>query len=243
MNIRLLLFFLLILNLCFSQEEAKRLILDSEPITKQNITKEDLEPYLEDEDFNYEIVESEETAVDRFLQWLKNGLRSLFESIFGVEAAAGILLFIIRILPYLLLGFLVFLLLRFFIRVNSSALMGKTQAKGEVQISEEEKIIKNEDILALIKTAIANGDFRLAIRYYYLLALKYLSTDGHISWEPQKTNEDYLKDLQHTDLLADFEKITRVYDYIWYGEFKIDANGFNLLKHDFESLNSKLQQK
>jgi hypothetical protein len=235
------LFFLLALPLLvFSQEQKKALLLDEDPIYSQQITEEDLRPYQEDDDFNYQTIDAEESAFQRFVQWLKNALNSFLESIFGVEAAAGIILFLFRILPYVLLGFLIFMLLRFFLKVNSNPIVGKKQAQGEVKISEEEQIIKNENIVALINSAISNGEYRLAIRYYYLLALKHLTVNNRIVWKPQKTNDDYLKELEHTDLKLDFEKITRIYDYIWYGEFEINARRFNTLKTDFEQLNSKL---
>jgi len=232
---------LLCSGLLASQETGDKLIMDDAPLSIQEISESDLEPYTSDDTFNYTIEATEPNALDQFLLWLQSMLQSFLEAIFGVEAASGILLFIIRILPYLLLAFLMFLLLRFFLKVNSNSLIGKSQAKGEVQISEEEQIIKNEDISALIKSAIANGNYRLAIRYHYLLVLKHLSLDQHITWEPQKTNEDYIKEVKDLDLKSDFEKITRIYDYIWYGEFGIDAKGFQILKTDFDNLNSKLE--
>jgi len=237
------LFFLLAIPfLVFSQEQKKELLLDEDPIYSQEITEEDLKPYQEDEDFNYQTIDAEESAFQRFIQWLRNALNSFLESMFGVEAATGIILFIFRVLPYILLGFLIFILLRFFLKVNSNRIVTKSQAKGDVMISEEEQIIKNEDILALINSAISSGNFRLAIRYYYLLALKYLTVSNHIVWKPQKTNDDYLKELEDGDLQSDFEKITKIYDYIWYGELNVTAARFEMLKSNFEHLNSKLNQ-
>ena len=237
---RIIFICLLCVKIGFSQEDVKGIPIDKDSIIEQTISENDLESYRSDDNFNYNTTEAKENALDRFFQWLRNGLRKFFESLFGVKGAAGILLFIFRILPYLLLAFLVFLLLRFFLKVNSNRPIGKTQPKGSVLVSEEEQIIRNENINALISTAIANGDFRLAIRYYYLLALKHLTLKELIIWEPQKTNKDYLQELQTSRFKADFEKITRIYDYVWYGEFAIDDHRFNSLKNDFEALNSKL---
>jgi hypothetical protein len=36
------------------------------------------------------------------------------------------------------------------------------------------------------------------------------------------------------------KKITRIYDYIWYGEFQINSEAFNQIKMEFEILNSKI---
>jgi hypothetical protein len=140
--IRYCLLLLLFQNISFAQEKESPIIIDSDPITRQAISESDLEPYKGDEDFNYSIEDIEKNALDKLVIWLKNGLSSILESLFGVEGAVGIVLFIFRVLPYLLLGFLVYLLLRFFLKVNSSALIGKTQDQGEVYISEDEQIIK-----------------------------------------------------------------------------------------------------
>ena len=224
----------------FSKQEIEKALIDTDTIIQQSISESDLESYRNDDHFNYTTIETQESALDRFNRWLRNSLNKFFESLFGVESATGILLFIFRVLPYLLLAFLVFLLLRFFLKVKSNGIIGRTQPRGEVYVSEEEHIIKNEDISALITKAISDGNFRLAVRYYYLLSLKHLSLKEFIIWEPQKTNKDYLKELRVTDFKSDFEKITRIYDYVWYGEFTIDHSRFNSLKNNFEILNSKL---
>ena len=99
------------------------------------------------------------------------------------------------------------------------------------------EIIKNEDIDALIAEAVNQKNYRLAIRYYYLLALKKLTETNHIEWKPQKTNEDYINELQASGYKPDFVNITKIYDYVWYGEFNVDAIKFESLKLPFQSLN------
>ncbi len=227
-------------QLAFSQQDEQPVILDDSIIDKQEISEEDLKAYKTDDDFNYIEVEAEESFLDRAYRWLQNILRKFWEAIFGVGTAQGFLYFIFRILPYILLGVLIFLLIRFFLKVNSSRLIMKTNAQGSVTITEEEQIIKNEDIPALIKEAINQKNYRLAIRYYYLLSLKYLSENDTIAWQPQKTNEDYIKEITKTNLKDSFKNITRIYDYVWYGEFGVDALKFEALKQPFENLNQSI---
>ena len=237
---RVLLFCLCIGQLTFAQQNEQSVILDDTIINTQEISEKDLEAYKADEDFNYIEVEAEESFIDKAIRWLKNILRKFWESIFGVGTATGFLYFIFRILPYILLGFLVFLLIRFFLKVNSNRLIMKSKEQGSIAITEEEQIIKNEDIPALIKEAIKHNNYRLAIRYYYLLSLKYLTENETISWQPQKTNEDYIKEINKTNLKDSFKNITRIYDYVWYGEFGVDALKFEALKQPFENLNKSI---
>ncbi len=226
--------------MAFSQEEIRPDYYDDSNIEKQTISEKDLETYKADEEFNYTEVKKEENIFDKFVRWLRNLLRQFWESIFGIGSVTGFLYFIFRVLPYLLLAILIYLLIRFFLKVNSNNIIGKQQEKGQISYSEEEQIIKNEDIDALIHQAIKQKNYRLAIRYYYLLALKKLTETDNIEWQPQKTNEDYITELDNTYYKPDFENITKIYDYVWYGEFNIDAVKFESLKLPFESLNKTI---
>ncbi|MBT8244878.1 MAG: DUF4129 domain-containing protein [Winogradskyella sp.] len=227
-------------SLVFSQEKIAPDYYDDSTLEKKTISENDLESYKNDDDFDYTEVKKAEGAFDKFVRWLRNLLRKFWEAIFGVGTAGGFLYFVFRILPYILLGVLIYLLVRFFLKVNSNSITTKSQAKGKVFYSKEEQIIKNEDIDALIEQAINQKKHRLAIRYYYLLALKKLTEANKIKWEAQKTNEDYIEELNQSHLKVDFENITRIYDYVWYGEFTVDAFKFENLKLPFISLNKTI---
>ena len=227
--------------LAIGQKEKQPDYYDDSTLEKQVITENDLKNYKNDEDFNYEEAVKEESILDKFLRWLRNILRQFWEAIFGVGTASGFLYFIFRIVPYIMLGVLFYLLIRFFLRVNSNNLIGKNQEKGQIVFSEEEQIIKNEDVNTLINEAIKQKNYRLAIRYYYLLSLKILSENKKIEWQLQKTNEDYIKELSASAYKIDFENITKIYDYVWYGEFPVDAFKFESLKLPFESLHKSIK--
>lgn len=227
--------------LSYAQQEKQPTFYDNSTIEKQTITEQDLESYKADEDFDYTETKKEDNFLDKAIRWLQDILTVFWEAIFGVGTATGFLYFVFRILPYILLGLLIFLLVRFFLKVNSNNLIGKAQKEAEVNFTEEEQIIKNEDINALIQEAINQKNYRLAIRYYYLLSLKHLTEADTIDWQPQKTNEDYINEISEQHLKFDFENITKIYDFVWYGEFNVDALRFENLKLPFQSLNKAIQ--
>ena len=101
--------------------------------------------------------------------------------------------------------------------------------------------MKNEDINQLILVAIKNQNYRLAIRYYYIQTLKFLTEKNIISWESEKTNLDYIKEIDDGILNSDFKNVTKIYNYIWYGEFSIDELKFEKLKNTFETLNKSIK--
>ncbi len=238
--LKTIIFCLICSTLAYGQQE-ELVVEDDSTIEIHEINDEHLESYRTDEDFIYIEVVQEESFLDRIWQWIKNRIQDFFEWLFGVDVATGILKFIFNVLPYLILVLLIFLLIKFFLNVNSKSIVTGQTNKPTMQFIEDEQIIMNEDINALISEAIKQKNFRLAIRYYYLLSLKYLSAKHVIDWLPQKTNEDYINEIEQESLQNDFKDATWIYDYIWYGEFAIDEIRFNSLKSTFETLNNSIK--
>ncbi|WP_339713237.1 DUF4129 domain-containing protein [uncultured Kriegella sp.] len=209
---------------------------DNSSLTIQKIEAADLEAYQNDPDFNYEILKTDATWWNDFKTWAGNLLLQFFEWLFGVEKAAGFLLSFFKWIPYILLGVLIFILIKFFLNINATGMQRAKNNQGLVSLSEEEHIIKNEDIQQLIKKALEGQNYRLAVRYYYLYILQLMSEQELIAWEPQKTNDDYLKEIKRQELKLPFGKITRLYTYIWYGNFDIDEIGYKRAETFFSSL-------
>ncbi len=96
--------------------------------------------------------------------------------------------------------------------------------------------IQEIDFNALIHKAIKNNDFRMAIRYHYLLLLKQLDYNKVITFENQKTAYDYELELDGTKYSVGFSKATYYYTYIWYGGFYIDENEYASTSSTFSKL-------
>lgn len=95
--------------------------------------------------------------------------------------------------------------------------------------------IESADISTLIKNAENDNNYRLAVRYYYLLVLKTLSINNYIKFEDDKTNNEYLNDLNNTAFSKDFAYTSYLYNYIWYGEFPLNIDKYNKAKSNFLS--------
>ncbi|WP_156113384.1 hypothetical protein [Wocania ichthyoenteri] len=96
--------------------------------------------------------------------------------------------------------------------------------------------IENADINTLISNAEKDNDFRLAIRYYYLLVLKHLSLKNHIIFEDDKTNVEYLNEINNKPFSKKFAYASYLYNYIWYGEFPLNKEKYNKARHHFSTL-------
>lgn len=107
--------------------------------------------------------------------------------------------------------------------------------------SEEEYIdIHTADISRITDQAIANGDYRKAIRLMYLGLLKKLSSKKLINWEENKTNRDYYYEIKNKAIRKDFEETTYMYEYSWYGDIEVQKNQFEFVQNSFNKLLKKL---
>lgn len=225
----------------YSQSDSiTRVQYDDELIQIQKFDSNRLDNYRKDSKFDYSEVSESNWAKD-FANWLEALFSSLKNKIFPNIEFNGFWNTFFQILPYLLIVFMVFLLFRFLINAESRSLWRKKSFGLEVEISSEEDILKNEDITLLIKKALSDQNYRLAVRYYYLYSLKLLSDKGLIAWEPEKTNADYVKELTLTHQKQDFMKITRIYDFVWYGNFDIGEEQFYMTEKEFNHLEESLQ--
>ncbi|MEI9944834.1 MAG: hypothetical protein WDN26_11500 [Chitinophagaceae bacterium] len=131
-------------------------------------------------------------------------------------------------------------LLAIYLSGNSVGLFRKSKTIAQAESEEE-----TEDIFAInyqkeIDKATAAGNYRLAIRLMFLRVLRGLADKNVIKFTQDKTNFDYLLQLNNTPWYANFFRLTRNYEYAWYGHFDVDKEKFNVIKKEFESFERQL---
>lgn len=110
-----------------------------------------------------------------------------------------------------------------------------------------EHYVMNENIhdinlSELVAQALVQNDYRLAVRYNYLLVLKKLSDKKLIEWKITKNNRSYADDLQQSPLQIGFLKITALFEYVWYGEFNPDEKDYQIVNSEFIIFNAKTER-
>ncbi|WP_121665770.1 DUF4129 domain-containing protein [Mesonia aquimarina] len=204
--------------------------------------EERIASYKNDDDFNYIEKNTELSWWQRFKNWLSNLWRRFIFWLVGDYSPGGLVAFLVKVAPYVIitaiLGFIVWL----FIKLNPAMNLTKKAKTPDVILSEEEKIITQENIPSLIKEALKNNDYRLAVRYYYLLILKELKEKEIIDYQFQKTNHEYIVEISTEKLRENFDQITRLYDFIWYGNFSVSKEDYALAKQAFESMQKNIKQ-
>ena len=113
----------------------------------------------------------------------------------------------------------------------------------KVKVGDEEA--ETEDIFGIqyqreIARAEQANNFRLAIRLHFLQLLKTLSEKDIIRYQQDRTNFDYLMQLSNGGYYKDFFRLVRNYEYAWYGKMDPGAEGYAIIKKDFEQINSRL---
>lgn len=85
--------------------------------------------------------------------------------------------------------------------------------------------------------AIAEGNYRLALRMQFIKVLQILSEQEIISWKPDKTNRHYLRETRHHEWHQTFKSLIQSYEWVWYGNSEIGQSTFNELNPQFEYFN------
>lgn len=221
----------------------RELKLDTAPSpTPLYIEEDQIRAYKEDPEFDYKRELEQDNWWTRLKKYVWLQYQRLLDWLFADYEANSLLRFFIEILPYLVLAGVIYLAVWVFNRINPAAGLLNEPAEGRVFLSEEEEIIKSRNISELIAKAIEAKDFRLAIRYYFLLILQQLTQKGVIDYNFGKTDADYLGEIGEENIQKQFKQLTRIYDFIWYGNFDATEPQFLRSKKEFERMQDLIQK-
>jgi hypothetical protein len=141
-------------------------------------------------------------------------------------------------LAYILVGLvLVFIIYQLFFKNPM-----RTNKKVESVIQEELPIEKPvSELERLLSKFIQEGNYREAVRIYFIFIIKALREKGWIQWEKKKTNTAYLFELRNRKQYPSFSQATLIFEIIWYGDRMIDEAQFKLIRPQFEELLKSIQ--
>jgi hypothetical protein len=154
------------------------------------------------------------------------GQRSWFQTLMWVIIIGGFAGFII-----------------WFLAGNNAGLFRRRQKL--INSNEDEETI-TQDIFAInyqkeIDKASQQGNYRLAVRLMFLRLLKELSEKNIIQYKQGLTNAEYLAQLNRTTYYPTFFRLTRNYEYSWYGLFDVSAEAYSVISKDFINFSNQLR--
>lgn len=195
----------------------------------------------DDPALDYQEHQETENAWTRFKQYLDLQWNRLLDRIFGNEEASGVLLWLLESIPYLILFSVLALLIFVFTRLDPGSVFLSRSRLEKNQFSQEEKIIRYQDIPSLIQDAVERQEYRLAIRYHFLYILQQLSLKNIILYDKTKTDADYAEEIKEGGLRTGFKEVSEIYDFIWYGYFETGEGSYTEFAQQFRELERMIE--
>jgi hypothetical protein len=150
-----------------------------------------------------------------------------FSSVFGI---------IFWILAIGLFGYLVY---RLFLSNSSIFSKNRRNISSAIEVTSVEN---SNDPDAMLRAAIRDGNYRLAVRYLYLQVLARLSEKKFIQVNSNKTNYEYVNEVRKHKFANEFASLTLQYEYVWYGEYPVDEKLFEQIQGSFNQFNKNLSR-
>ncbi len=126
--------------------------------------------------------------------------------------------------------------IRWYLADSNVGLFRKKNVTSDTgNIGEEEM---PEDIFAInyqkeIDKAVGQGNYRLGVRLHFLQLLRMLADKNIIQYKQDRTNLDYLMQASSTRHYTSFFRLTRHFEFAWYGHFEVDEPAYRQIEEQF----------
>lgn len=217
----------------FAQAKNEPVIqIDSSNISPAKFNKEEIDHYKDQKEFQYDELQVRQLSIwDRFWMWFWNMISRLFAT-----AASN------SLSRYFFIGLGVALVLYIILKaIGTENIFSKKSKEAILPYDVITENIHEIDFDEQLQRLISEKKYRLAVRLLYLKALKKLSDAEIIQWQPDKTNYNYLAEINKPELRDDFSKLTLQFDYIWYGDFPVDEHKFEPINQSFNQFNNQIK--
>ncbi len=210
--------------------EQDTLQIDTTSVEKRHF--ENLKGIYTGEEFVYDRTVESSGWWTRFKLWLSAFLQKFFE-MKGEGQSSELTDLVLKIGAVVIFLLVIFFVFKAVMNSEGKWVFGKGSDKNIFPVNDIEANIHVTDFKALIASAEAEQQYRLAIRYYYLWLLKDLTHAEIIEYDVEKTNSDYQNEITSKSIKDQFSYTSYLYNYIWYGEFDVNEIEFIKAKEAF----------
>lgn len=189
------------------------------------------------EDFSYETIKPKESFWSRIERKLKKFLQSVFGEA-NPKTSARLINAFLWLLAIAALAVALYYTLNYLASRQGNFMFGRKNRKISI---EDKDVVENIHEINFAESIIKferEKNYRYAVRYQFLQVLKKLTDKNIIDWNPEKTNRDYLSELQNDNLKKHFRELVHIFDYVWYGEFEIDEASYANFREKFTAVKS-----
>ncbi|ARS35499.1 DUF4129 domain-containing protein [Pontibacter actiniarum] len=194
-----------------------------------------LEELRANEDFEYY---EEARPANTFWERLKRRLQQWLEEVFYRGSASGLW----QVLIYLAIAAAIVYLVVKMQHVDIGSLFGRKTASIATPYEVLDENIHEMDMVALLEEAVAQQNYRKAVRLLYLQSLKQLTDLGLINWQPGKTNRSYIAEIKPAAIRQEFEQLTGMFEYVWYGGAGLGQEFFASAQAEFQQFDARVKQ-
>ena len=208
---------------------------DSSSLQVRQFSKNEINTYKKDKAFRY--VTDDAPADNGLFERLVYAVTRFLGHIFGAHVGKTS---VYTLLLYGLMIFGVVMLILQFFKITPQSLLSRSAPSISV-VSEDGENIHDIDFDKLIRQSAAQGNYRLAVRFWYLSMLKVLSDAQLIKWQISKTNYDYYYEIKQP-LRTDFLALTTTFENSWYGNHNLSEEGYEQAASSFQAFSKTLTQ-
>lgn len=104
------------------------------------------------------------------------------------------------------------------------------------------EIVTKTELELRLEKAMQEEDYRECVRIYFTFILKELVEKGWLRWQKDKTNYQYSLELRGKPNSYKFDETVRIYDIVWYGEYEIDKDAYELVRPIMNAYYEELKQ-
>lgn len=192
---------------------------DSSEVSVRTIDSGTLAEISEERVFEYnELPQNPDSLMNRIIGWLFQLIAALMDSPWAS--------IVIRVVFFTIFGIVLIALINQILGGNLSSTFSAKKSNGELGLNIKRSDLKHTNYDELLNSALSENRYRDAVRILYLKALQQLNEAELILWKADKTNHDYLRELGDHPSRSAFSRLTSYYEYVEYGDFRIEQKGF-----------------
>ncbi len=215
-----------------------------QPVSERSLDKDKWQKITRKMDYSSNPSErkKKEQSFSQFIEDYRNrkGGGSPDESFFQIDTPSLSVPMFGGAVRYFLMGIVIIALalviFKIIYELNKSKNPSKKPILTHVDLDKLEENIHETDLQRLLKEVLEKGNYKLAIRIHYLMIIRRFSELEWIDWRKNKTNLEYLTEVNERPIFKAFQQLTFAFERIWYGELEIGEREYRILAPKFEEL-------
>jgi len=193
-----------------------------------------LHKYTQKSDYQYGVTPVSERGIGSLIVYY---FGKFLHRLLGVKGE----LTIVRVMFWLTMALALVMLAFNLLGISPTQLFRKNDVRFAAYNVQQENIHQT-DFDALIKDSVVLKQWRLAVRYQYLKALRLLAERNYIHWQAGKTNYEYCNELKQPDIRTSFVSITLIFENAWYGTSEVSDSVYQDIEKQFAELRQKVNR-